>query len=111
MESNIGISHWSTLKSPVKFIKERSKNNFGPSPPETADFIDAATTASAKPGCYHATLFCSVKIVVTYTTPTASMSKTLPEPTSHHFTFTLKAARITGKAPDRKISYSSALDA
>ncbi len=49
-------------------MKETSKNNFGPSHTETADFVDAATITNTKPACYHATLFSSVKIVLTYMT-------------------------------------------
>ncbi len=109
-----GYKYWNLSmeqpKSPVKFLKEISPGQFGPSPPATADYSDAATIATAIPGSYHATLFCSVKIVATYITPEAEMVRTLPTPISHHFTFTLKAARLTGKAPDKVRTYSSALD-
>jgi hypothetical protein len=110
-----GMKYWNLTmeqaKSPIKFIKETSPGHYSPSPPSMAAYCDAYTIANAVPGCYHATLFCSVKIVTTYVAPPAAMVRTLPSPASHHFTFTLKAARLTGKAPDKVKVYSSALDA
>jgi hypothetical protein len=53
----------------------------------------------------------SVRIVADYVAPPAAIVKTLPTPASHHFTFILKAAILTARAPDKVKAYASTLGA